>query len=352
MINKLELRNFQSHDFSTLEFNDGVNVIIGPSDSGKTAIFRAFRWLMYNRPLGDSYRSHWGGDTKVIITLEDETVIERWRTDEAHGYIMNGEVYTGLRSEVPEEIQNALRMTPINFQQQFDRPFLIDESPGNVAAHFNTISHLESIDKALKNLNRGERTCRTVFQQNETRILETEEELKKYKDLDEIDEALTRAQNMEDESAMKNYNRLSIRTLKLEVDSTYKKEAELTNTLSMESVVNEALTLIQNRNETTEQYNDLLSKVQQLNNWNKASRELHKLQQLELLVTKAETAILKKDALQLKINLMEGQIARILAEEKELNKARKRVQLAENHFQRQLPDICPLCGSVKGELIE
>lgn len=349
MINKLELRNFQSHDFSTLEFNDGVNVIIGPSDSGKTAIFRAFRWLMYNRPLGDSYRSHWGGDTQVKITLKNGTVIDRWRTDEAHGYKMNGELYTGLRSEVPEEIQNALQMTSINFQQQFDRPFLIDESPGNVAAHFNAISHLESIDKALRNLNRGERACRNLINQGKEQIRETEKELEKYKILDEIDKALTQAQDMEEISAMKNYTRLSIRTLALEVESTYWKEAELSNILEMDTVVRKASSLIQKRNETKKQHEDLLSKIRQLNNWNKADRSLHKLRQLEEWVVKAEAYILKKDALQLRINNIESHLCTIQKEERELNKARKQVQLAENEFQRKLPDICPLCGSVKGE---
>jgi len=65
MIKTLSIQNYQSHKDSTLEFDPGVNVIVGSTDSGKTAIIRALRWLIWNRPNGDSFRSTWGGDTKV-----------------------------------------------------------------------------------------------------------------------------------------------------------------------------------------------------------------------------------------------------------------------------------------------
>ena len=34
------LENFQSHKHTSIEFNEGLNVILGPSDSGKSAIIR------------------------------------------------------------------------------------------------------------------------------------------------------------------------------------------------------------------------------------------------------------------------------------------------------------------------
>jgi len=71
MIKQLTIKNFQSHKKTKLEFSDGVNIIIGQSDSGKTAIIRALNWVVNNKPSGDSFRSHWGGDTNVEITMED-----------------------------------------------------------------------------------------------------------------------------------------------------------------------------------------------------------------------------------------------------------------------------------------
>ena len=54
-IDKIILENFQSHKYSELEFVEGLNAIIGSTDSGKTAIFRAIKWALYNEPQGDYF---------------------------------------------------------------------------------------------------------------------------------------------------------------------------------------------------------------------------------------------------------------------------------------------------------
>ena len=65
MIKQLNIHNFQSHEDSSLNFTEGVNVIIGASDSGKSAIIRALKFVVYNSPSGSDMRSWWGGETSV-----------------------------------------------------------------------------------------------------------------------------------------------------------------------------------------------------------------------------------------------------------------------------------------------
>ena len=50
MIKSIHVVGFQSHADSTIEFDPGVNVLIGQSDSGKTAVVRALDWALNNRP--------------------------------------------------------------------------------------------------------------------------------------------------------------------------------------------------------------------------------------------------------------------------------------------------------------
>ena len=71
MIQTGVIRNFQSHKKSILNLSKGVNVIVGKTDSGKSAIIRALRWLFTNTPSGDAFRSWDGGDTKVSATFYD-----------------------------------------------------------------------------------------------------------------------------------------------------------------------------------------------------------------------------------------------------------------------------------------
>ena len=64
MIKQINIKNFQSHKSTQLKLDPGVNVIVGSSDSGKTAIIRAYLWVVDNRPLGNAFVSHWALDEK------------------------------------------------------------------------------------------------------------------------------------------------------------------------------------------------------------------------------------------------------------------------------------------------
>jgi len=47
-ITGLVLENFQSHVETTLSFTRGYNALFGESEAGKTAVWRALRWVIYN----------------------------------------------------------------------------------------------------------------------------------------------------------------------------------------------------------------------------------------------------------------------------------------------------------------
>lgn len=52
---RLLIENFQSHEQTEVFFTEGLNVFVGPSDSGKSAILRALRWVLYNEPKGTDF---------------------------------------------------------------------------------------------------------------------------------------------------------------------------------------------------------------------------------------------------------------------------------------------------------
>lgn len=188
MFEKLRIQNFQSHKDTLLEFVPGINIIIGTSDSGKSAIFRALKWLMYNRPTGDSFCSHWSEKSaRVELTLDNHRVV-RAREKSKQIYELDDLSFTAFKTDVPEEIVTALNMGDVNFQQQFDRPFLLDISAGEVAQYFNKIAHLESIDKVIKSLHQTERTVKRNLEWYSGEKVKVEAELEKYTDLELLDQ--------------------------------------------------------------------------------------------------------------------------------------------------------------------
>jgi energy-coupling factor transporter ATP-binding protein EcfA2 len=51
----LVLENFQSHVYTELELAPGLNVVLGETGQGKSAIVRALRWLLCREPAQDGY---------------------------------------------------------------------------------------------------------------------------------------------------------------------------------------------------------------------------------------------------------------------------------------------------------
>lgn len=199
MIESIALQNFQSHKDTELLLHPGVNVLIGNSRAGKTSIIRALRWIIYNRPSGEAFRSHWGGDTTASIQIGD-TQIHRIRNTNFNGYSIDlidpktsnehTEQFEALGTTVPESIQKVLNITDLNFQQQLDSPFLLSMSPGKVAQYLNELVNLDLIDRSEAHVNKEIRERKRSITSVETELSHINLELEKFKDLNQWDEEL------------------------------------------------------------------------------------------------------------------------------------------------------------------
>ena len=110
MIKRLTIQNFQSHKNSTFEFHEGLNVIIGKTDSGKSAIRRAINWVVKNKPSGNSIWSWWGGVTKVQIEFFDGNIVSRIKEGTKNLYVLNDVEFTAFGTNIPQEIQDVINM--------------------------------------------------------------------------------------------------------------------------------------------------------------------------------------------------------------------------------------------------
>ncbi len=142
-LKKLTIENFQSHVKTTIEPAPPgqLTIVTGPSDSGKTALLRALRWLYVNEPDGDSFIRI--GATFARVTTEHEgvgsegnnSVVVRYRTSGGtNRYLVNGEKYEGFgRGGVPLEVKEITGVHPVrigdlefnlNIAEQLSGPFL------------------------------------------------------------------------------------------------------------------------------------------------------------------------------------------------------------------------------------
>lgn len=351
MIKVLLIKNFQSHKDTTLELSDGVNAIIGPSDSGKTAIIRALRWLVWNRPLGDQFRSNCGGDTEAVILLGGElSEVKRQRTKTANMYILEDAIsgamlkFEAIRQDVPEEIQKTLNMNEINLQMQLDAPFLLSNSPGEVGAHFNRIAHLDIIDIGTQNVQKWKRSIEQDIRSGEQHLQQQQEELKKYAHLDEFEQRLQILETLDEQRILLYQKRDRLFKLTDILTSVEAEFAAREEILEIEIHVNQTLGLIRMRRDIGIQYSELELTLDRLAKMEEASVQLQEKTKNEgkineLLKLNDQRTKLKEKHYAFKAHIDATKTISDLY----IQQVNKHVML-QAEFDEAMPDVCPLCG--------
>ena len=181
MIDFLIIRNYQSHRATRLRFVKGVNVFIGKSDKGKSAILRALNWAINNRPMPPK-SSHWGGITSVEVALDNGKVVRK-KDDKENIYRIDGKSLKAFGASVPDTVRDLFNMDEINIQGQHNAPFLINDSPGAVGKQLNAVADLDIIDISLSNIASAARKAEQEKGQGKQYLKELEADLGKYADI-------------------------------------------------------------------------------------------------------------------------------------------------------------------------
>jgi len=258
MIEHLKIKNFQSHKNTSIKFHKGVNVIIGDTDSGKTAILRALRFAIWNQPLGDRFRSRWGGDTEVKIKTNGHT-ITRIKTDHENKYLLDNEFeFKAFKSNIPDEIQLALNLNDTNIQYQLDGHYLLSKTAGEVATHFNKVTKLEAIDESRKVIQSSLSKNKIELDLKKEDFEKVEKDLLKYEYLEKAEIDLEIIEQLEREKFQITHN---LSFLNKSLTRLYEIKTEIRKSkkfIQKEKQVNEILQLISKKKELDQQLLDLL----------------------------------------------------------------------------------------------
>lgn len=189
MIQSIRIQNFQSHSSSYLEFSPGINIITGQSNNGKTAILRAFNWLCFNRPQGIAFKSTFSDkkDTcSVALTINGQEIV-RDKNNSINLYKVGSSLFTTIGNDVPQEVISAINVSDINIQGQFEKHFLITESPGEIGRTINKIVKLEDIDTLISSISSKISSTNKEIELKKQDVDKLNVSLEKFKDYDSIE---------------------------------------------------------------------------------------------------------------------------------------------------------------------
>ena len=197
MISTIRIQNFQSHEDTELELSPGINVIVGSSMNGKTAILRACNWLMSNRPLGENYvcDKSTEGETVRVFVSNEKWYISRIRSNSFNGYSLQERKgknppnsFDKIRAEVPIEVREALNMSDVNYQSQLSPHYLVLDSPGEVGRVINNAVRLVEIDRVIEWFSSNIRESKSKIKFLEESVLTAKEDVSRYDDIENVGE--------------------------------------------------------------------------------------------------------------------------------------------------------------------
>ncbi len=174
-IERINLIGFQSHNITYLEpaAAGQLTVIVGPSDSGKTAILRALRWLFYNTPQGTDFIKVGHDTAGVRVTYKNGKSVTRARRRQGLNKYeitdntepdddIRTQKFEGFGNTVPLEVQQITGVRPvqigdldlcINLADQLSGPFLgSDISAPMRAKVLGKLAGTEEVDYAAKSV--------------------------------------------------------------------------------------------------------------------------------------------------------------------------------------------------------
>lgn len=156
---KVQVKDYQIIKHAEAEFVPGLNVIVGPSNNGKTSFIKAMKALMYTEP-GSTPIRH--GTQAYIVGIQHEghtVILQKGLKDSA--YLVDGEKFTKYGTTTPEAVSNALRIKElelngkkekINFWDQMNYPFLLDKSSTELFRFIVDSGEDDQVSAALKDM--------------------------------------------------------------------------------------------------------------------------------------------------------------------------------------------------------
>ncbi|NLK44218.1 MAG: AAA family ATPase [Tissierellia bacterium] len=278
-IKKVILENFQSHKYTVLEFNEQLNVIVGPSDSGKTAILRGIRWVLYNEPSGDYFIREGESHCSVTLEFNDGTKVKRFRSRSKNIYYLynleNDEIaFEGFGTSVPEEILNATGIKkilldkdlskPINLSDQLEGAFLLSEKGSTRASSIGRLVGVNIIDDTIRDTLKDIRNLSVKKKNIEERLLKLQDELSQYEYLEELKNRIEKINYIRDKISTKKKLLTTYRNFNEKLQHLYKEKEEASYYLQRLDNINLLLDLKNDISSNISKFNYLITKRNQI----------------------------------------------------------------------------------------
>lgn len=200
-LNRVSLINCMSWRAQTIALHPGLNVVVGPSDSGKTNVYRAVRAIVENCPAKDLLTI---GQTEgqAEVQFEDPqrtTVVLKKGSGKspANEYEVSvfsptppgwsTQSYKQVGADCPQPVVDVLRLGPVDlsgieadlhFSAQRGPAFGVDAKPGDLAKMIGAVSGLDVVYRGLAQAETNRRAAQLDADRSEAAFTEARDKFR------------------------------------------------------------------------------------------------------------------------------------------------------------------------------
>lgn len=317
IIEKIVLENFQSHEYSEYELKKGLNVFIGKSSSGKSAIQRALAWIYENEGVNPRrYIRHGADYVRATIHLSNGFIISRFvekKKNGKNGYEVfnphDGETTFYNTRSLPL-IQELLgfshlqiddkKSIPLNFQKQGMSWFFIGDSFSNTdrAKIIGAVYQTHYVDAVIKDLEATTKRHVQKIKDQKKEIENIEQEIEKFDHLPKLEQTIQEVEKRLaalQEKQEKLENAKQILNERKELEKQIKNDKKLIESLKDISLAEQKLTSLMDKVEKKKKLTKLKSDLEHY------LTEIKKEQQSVLSLKNIEETEKRMNDLELKV---------------------------------------------------
>lgn len=364
---RLETENFQAHAFTVLDLSSGLNVIVGPSDQGKSALIRSLCWLIYNEPRGTEFIRRGTTICRVKVVLDSGEIIVRERSSSKNRYIYYSAVgkehiFEGFGSTVPLEIAKVLQMPKIvldtdksislNLSSQLESPFLLEESGTARAKMLGRLTGVHIVDSALRQTINDTSQLIQEEKKADRDLEEIRQKLTEYEELADLEKTLTESEDLINAGERKIIQYRVLQRMAEQLHEVKTAEKENKQKKELFQVLPKAESLLERISALSGEKKELLQLNRKMQDWKKeysrlktAWGYLRRTGAADELLTEIEVKLACLDRLKkirVKLQEVEGKNTDL---QDELQMIRQRTERSVSEYSRVLQDLgqCPLC---------
>ena len=202
-ISQIHIKNFQNHEDTVIELSDGLNILTGTSDSGKTAIYRALEYIYLMGAEGygswdTTWVQHGASYATILLTFDDGTKLLRikgdskneiylFKDDDDEPYYSKTKVGIKYDQEVLEFLNNPFfdkEIGSLPFTNQTDSIFLVGASESKIPEFIAKMSNFTEFEQAVNYLEKENNFYSKQIRLGEEKIQKYKNDLEKYAGLD------------------------------------------------------------------------------------------------------------------------------------------------------------------------